>query len=336
MDGRSRNPNPRVRYGSGFWISSDANHNDPRPDAMKEQFKDFSFKPETLALISKCNAIIATLRAQGYMLTLRQLYYQLVSKDIIANKQTEYKRLGSVLNDARLVGLTDWSAIEDRTRNLESVNHWDSPEEIIRAVGEQYRIDKWEGQANYVEVWVEKDALVGVLEKACRALDVAWFSCRGYTSQSELYVAGKRLAEKEADGRTPIIIHLGDHDPSGIDMTRDITDRVRMLGRLDSLEVRRIALNMDQIEHYNPPPNPAKVTDSRYEGYSAIHGEESWELDALDPQVIDQLISDEVENLRDPERYEEMEEREERERAQLKHCALEWDSVVRHLRRIKE
>lgn len=294
---------------------------------MKEKFKEFRFSDEKLALINKANSIITELTRQGYMLTLRQLYYQLVARDIIANKQTEYKRLGDILNDARLGGLTDWSAIEDRTRNLESVSHWETPADIINACAASYRIDKWANQPNYVEVWVEKDALVGVLEKACRALDVPWFSCRGYTSQSELYNAGKRLARKQRNGQRPIIIHLGDHDPSGIDMTRDIEDRVSMLGRT-RIEVRRIALNMDQIEQYNPPPNPAKTTDCRYAKYAEEHGDESWELDALNPSVIDALITKEVEELRDDDLWDEARWTEDRQLEQLRAMRDNWEKVA--------
>lgn len=297
---------------------------------MKEKFKHIKFSAATLAMIERANAIITALRAQGYTLTLRQLYYQLVARDVIPNKQSEYKRLGCILNDARLAGLTDWEAIEDRTRNLESVAHWGTPEDIITAAAQGYRIDKWKDQPNRIEVWVEKDALVGVLEKACRKLDVAWFSCRGYTSQSELYVAGKRLARYRKNGQEPVIIHLGDHDPSGIDMTRDITDRVSMLGRT-YIEVRRIALNMDQIEEYSPPPNPAKITDTRFAGYQAIHGDDSWELDALMPQVIDELITKTVEEYRDNDRYAAMVEQEEEERDALQNAADRWSEVVEFL-----
>jgi hypothetical protein len=299
---------------------------------MKEAFRNFNFSAPKLELIEIANKIIAELQGAGYMLTLRQLYYQLVSRGLMANKQTEYKRLGDILNDARLAGLTDWSAMEDRTRNLESVNHWDDPSQIIHAVAEQFRIDKWHNQPNRVEVWVEKDALVGVLEKACRELDVAWFSCRGYTSASELYVAGKRLARYKRGGQNPIIIHLGDHDPSGIDMTRDIEARVSELGRTP-VEVRRIALNMDQIEQYSPPPNPAKTTDCRYERYAAEHGDESWELDALNPAVIDALITATVEGLRDEDLWQEAIEEEERHRETLALASDNWDALAAHIQK---
>lgn len=301
---------------------------------MKEFFKNIRFQGKTLAMINTANEIIADLQGQGYTLTLRQLYYQLVSRDIIPNLQTEYKRLGATLNDARLAGLVDWDAIEDRTRSLKSVGHWTDPAEIIHNVSLAYRLDKWAGQEFRVEVWVEKDALVGVLEKACRPLDVPWFSCRGYTSQSELYVASKRLLNYIADGQEPIIIHLGDHDPSGCDMTRDISDRMELLCD-QQIEIKRIALNMPQVKKYNPPPNPAKKTDSRHGGYKAKHGVNSWELDALSPSVIDALITKEVLGLRDEDKFHEIAAQEEEERAALQKTSKFWNRVEKFISKIK-
>lgn len=301
---------------------------------MKEQFKDFRFSASTKELIEHAVTIINELQEQGYTLTLRQLYYQCVARDIIPNKQTEYKRLGSILNDARLAGLIDWDAIEDRTRNLESVGHWTNPADIIQSAAHSFRIDKWADQPNRVEVWVEKDALVGVLEKACRPLDVAWFSCRGYTSQSELYSAGKRLAQYARSGQRPIVIHLGDHDPSGIDMTRDITDRLSLFARR-AVRVERIALNMAQIEEFNPPPNPAKITDSRFSGYESLYGSESWELDALNPSYIDQIIMETVEKYRDADLWDEACELEEKHRDNLQLTSDKWPKVEQFLRNKK-
>jgi hypothetical protein len=298
---------------------------------VKEQFKEFRFKADTMVLIERAISIIEELQAEGYTLTLRQLYYQCVARDIIPNKQTEYKRLGSILNDARLAGLIDWDAIEDRTRNLESVSHWTTPADIIQSAAESFRLDKWDNQKHRVEVWVEKDALVGVLEKACRPLDVAWFSCRGYTSQSELYGAGKRLARYARNRQQPVVIHLGDHDPSGIDMTRDITDRLSLFaGR--PVKVERIALNMAQIEEFNPPPNPAKITDSRFSGYEEIHGSESWELDALNPSYIDNLISETVSKYRDDAKWEESKAEEEKHRENLALTSENWEKVERFIK----
>jgi len=302
----------------------------------KIKYQEIKLRKEALALIQVCNDIIREYTAAGYILTLRQLYYQCVSRDIIPNKQSEYKRLGSIVNDGRLVGLIDWSALEDRTRNVRSISHWDSPEQIINAVADQYAIDKWEDQYVRPEVWIEKDALVGVIERICNELDIAYFSCRGYTSQSEMWGAAQRFIKNAKAGQETHIIHLGDHDPSGIDMSRDIEDRIRMFmthhGYGGShFSFTRIALNQDQVDLYNPPPNPAKSTDSRFQGYMDIHGDESWELDALEPRVLSDLVRAKVGELRDENLYAEKQKQEMNEKDQLHNVSERWDSVVRYV-----
>lgn len=302
---------------------------------MKEKFKHITFKGSTLLLINQAVAILNELMAQGYKLTLRQLFYQLVARDIIQNKFTEYKRLGSIINNARLAGIIDWDAIEDRTRNLQGVPHWKEPQEVIRSAAASFRLDKWADQNYRIEVWVEKDALVGVLERACRELDVDWFSCRGYTSQSELYGASKRLSGYiYRDKQTPVIIHLGDHDPSGMDMTRDILDRLFMFMDRE-IRVERIALNMDQIDEYHPPPNFAKVTDSRFKTYNDKFGDESWELDALDVRVIHNLITEKVSEYKDEDRFNALKEEEDEKRKLLAASAENWEQVSRLLEKFE-
>lgn len=299
----------------------------------REKFQDFRFRADTLAIIDRAQTIIATYEAQGYRLTLRQLYYQFIARDAFRNTEANYKRLGSIINDARLAGLIDWSAIEDRTRNLRGVGHWEDPSEIIDAVAAQFRIDKWSNQHNRVEVWVEKDALVGVIERVCTRYDVNYFACRGYVSQSEMYDASKRIASYLGANQEVTIIHLGDHDPSGIDMTRDIRERLEMFLRDDAwlLNVNRIALNYPQIEQYSPPPNPAKTTDSRFEKYLDEYGDESWELDALEPRVISELIQGEVLALRDEALWAEKIEEENEHRRLLGEASERWSEVVEML-----
>lgn len=265
-------------------------------------YVDKNFSSAHLDVIKRCNSIIKEYRAQGFQLTLRQLYYQMVARDIIPNKLAEYKRLGSIVNDARLAGLIDWSAIEDRTRNLRSLAHWDNPAHIVKACAEQFRVDMWGGQPYRPEVWIEKDALIGVIEPVCQKLDVPFFSCRGYTSQSEMWSAAMRLRGYLDNGQVPIIFHLGDHDPSGVDMTRDIRDRLTLFTE-DALEVERLALNMNQIEEFTPPPNPAKLTDSRCQAYIVQFGPDSWELDALEPSVMGELILIAVTKLLDDSQW---------------------------------
>lgn len=297
---------------------------------MKEKFEDINFRESSRVLIQQADKIIKEYQAQGYTLTLRQLYYQFVSRDLVANKQTEYKRIGKIVNDARIAGLLDWSAIEDRTRNVKKPSVWDSPESIIRAVAEQYQEDPWKDQPFRPEVWIEKDALVGVIERVCEEHRVPFFACRGYVSQSEAYDAGKRFQRIRRNGQTPLVLHLGDHDPSGLDMTRDIGARLAMFG--GRVEVRRLALNMAQIEQYDPPPNPAKDTDARFEGYQDEFGDSSWELDALDPSVISTLISDELDTVIERDRWDDAMASEEETKKDLTRTYTYWSDVTDFVR----
>lgn len=274
----------------------------------KIAYKEVNFQSSSLETIQLAIGIVDEYEADGYDLTLRQLYYQLVARGFIPNNDKSYKRIGNLINDARLAGLIDWFAITDRTRSMHKNSHWDNPAQIIRASIRQYAIDTRETQPNYIEVWVEKEALVDVVGKACRTLDVPFFACRGYVSQSEMWAASRRFA----DDKYNYIIHLGDHDPSGVDMTRDIQDRMGVFGA--DVEVRRIALNFDQVEQYSPPPNPAKITDSRANSYIARYGAESWELDALNPSILKRLIEDEVNALTDMDLLEVERNREEKEK----------------------
>lgn len=296
-----------------------------------EKFQSRTFSAESIKLIGRCNTIISEYQRQGFTLTLRQLYYQLVARAVIPNKVNEYKKLGSLLNNARLTGMVDWSAIEDRTRNVRPPPAWDSPKSILRAVADQYQENPWLRQEWAPEVWIEKDALIGVIEPVCERMRVPFFACRGYTSQSETYAAGKRFQRiQEQEGRKPIVLHLGDHDPSGIDMTRDNAGRLTMFARA-GVEVRRLALNMDQIEQYSPPPNPAKESDSRFTDYQEKHGDESWELDALEPTVIDELIDDELATLIDQERWDISMAAEEANKENLVKAHNRWSEVVEFL-----
>lgn len=281
------------------------------------------FRSDALSVIEQANAICERYAAQGFILTLRQLYYQFVARGLISNRDSEYKRLGGIVNDARLAGLIDWDHLEDRTRNMQQLGHWRDPSDMLDAAARSHHLDMWAVQDYRVEVWIEKDALVGVIQGVCERNDVPFFSCRGYTSQSEVWGAGQRLLHHIKQNRqTPVIFHLGDHDPSGIDMTRDIESRLELF--MGGVEVNRLALNFDQVQQYNPPPNPAKTTDSRYASYIRIHGAESWELDALEPAVIAALIQDAIDRVRDSGLWRESLRREKREKALLAKVADNW------------
>ncbi|MDO7785786.1 hypothetical protein [Desulforamulus aquiferis] len=291
---------------------------------MKICYQEKNFRQDRIVLINRVNRIIEEYHSKGYDLTLRQVYYQLVARDVIPNNERSYKNLGNLISDGRMAGLIDWNAIIDRTRNLRKNNHWSSPAEIIEACANQFAYNKWEEQDNYVEVWVEKDALVGVVGQICGRLDVPFFSCRGYVSQSEMWGAAQRL-ERLGEDKGIVIIHLGDHDPSGKDMSRDIVDRLNTFGVYPKF--MRIALNIDQIEKYNPPPNPTKLTDSRCHGYIREFGHECWELDALKPEIIEELIRETVLQYCDLSLFEKSKERENESKKLLKKVSASWSEI---------
>jgi len=285
------------------------------------------FSKSSLDIVEKANDILESYAQQGFDLTLRQTFYQFVSRNWISNTQESYKRLGSIINDARLAGLTDWSSIVDRTRNLRSLSHWDDPSEIIDSAAYSFRLDKWEDQDYYPEVWIEKDSLIGIIEGPCNNFDVPYFSCRGYNSQSEMWRAAERFRRRCKDGnRAGVLIHLSDHDPSGLDMKEDIVKRFETF-IAGFVVVKRIGLTMDQINQYNLPPNPAKVTDSRFMHYVQIYGAESWELDALDPTVLSDLVRDEITSYINFDRLEDRKKEEENGRDLLEKCANRWSDV---------
>lgn len=268
------------------------------------------FNAKTLDLIEFLDKMIRQYQAAGYTLSVRQLYYQLVARGRVENTERSYKRVASIINDARLAGHLDWDAIEDRGRDVETRSHWDSGQDLLNGAAQGFHMDLWEGQENRVFVIVEKAALAGVLGGICREYDVPLLAARGYPSVSIMReMALAYIGRAIVAGHDVTVLHLGDHDPSGIDMTRDLEDRFNLfLGRhAGKMDLQRIALTMEQIEETNPPPNPAKTTDSRFQGYADIHGDESWELDALEPEYIVDLVRDRITEQIDSDAWEERE-----------------------------
>jgi len=296
---------------------------------MKEAFVEKRFNRSSRAIIDHANIIIAEHQAEGYILTLRQLYYQFVHRKLVDNKQSEYKRIGSVINDARLAGLIDWDAIEDRMRNLRVIPNYFSPGEFIKVMTEQYAEDLWEDQDEYCEVWIEKDALVGVIERPCTRYRVPFFACRGYASQSGLYEAGQRLKGYLNEGKRVTVFHLGDHDPSGIDMSRDNDERLNMFTRtLAGVNLVRLGLNQNQIQDFDLPPDPTKITDSRAQAYIRIYGDTSWELDALPSREINRLIVSSIEGVLDMTKFKAALEAETKSRNELRDVSKHWTQAV--------
>jgi hypothetical protein len=287
------------------------------------------FNRNSQVVIDQMRAILEEYAAQGYTMTLRQGFYQMVSRGLMPNRQSEYDRLGRIVSEARLAGLLDWSHLEDRTRRLADLPHWGSPESILLAVASQYRTERWADQPERVEVWVEKEALAAVIGGSAEAQDVPWFSARGYNSQSAQWRAARRHLANERRGQRTTVIYLGDHDPSGLDMPRDIQDRFVTFGT--RTQVERIALTMEQVQQFGPPPNPAKMTDSRAPEYIEQWGTESWELDALPPDVLDTLITDAIARHRHQATWDRSTERMMGERRLLEATYERWPEVTAFL-----
>lgn len=288
----------------------------------KIQYRKIQIHGKTRKLIEIVNSICNEYMADGYTLTLRQLYYQLVARDVIPNNYREYKNLGNTVTTGRIAGLIDWLAIEDRGRNLGYLTSWDSEKEFVNELHEWFRYDWWKNQDYRIEVWVEKDALASVVERTAFKYRCAYMACRGYMSSSEMWQAGQRFFEYNRQNQKVILLHLGDHDPRGMDMTRDNLERLELLTHgWAAYEVIRIALNKDQVQKYNPPPNPTKITDKLAGKYIKEHGQHSWELDALNPKVLDNLISEKIEEYIDWEKFEAIKQQEEKSKQNFRWLA---------------
>lgn len=276
---------------------------------MKEIFQDLKLRPDNMDRLTRINGIIEEFQGKGYRLTLRQLYYQLVSRDVIANTPEEYKKLGGLLVKGRMAGVVDWDAIEDRIR-VPKIPYWvNDIEDALNDTIRQYRLDRMEGQDYYIEVWCEKDALSGIILRVTEKFHIRLMINRGYSSASAMYRAAKRFQSQiDTNNKLPLILYLGDHDPSGLDMVRDIRERLEEFGIM--VEINHIALTSDQIAEFNPPPNPAKITDPRADWYIRLFGDMSWEVDALSPEDLTAVLNLNINNLIDTGKFADMIEKE--------------------------
>lgn len=236
---------------------------------------------------------------ENVKLTLRQIYYQLVAAHIIENDEHVYKSLSSMLVKARESGAVDDSRMEDRGRETIGGDHeasdpetfYQTYEDWFRNCWKQYQRPMWNDQPRYVEIFVEKDALSRLVSDVASKYGVSTSVCKGYSSYTLLKNAADRIVENCGDDRYPVILYLGDHDPSGVDMTRDLGARLERYGVPEGeTTVKRIALLPEQIEQYNLPPAPVKGGDSRTKKFVAKYGDGVVELDALDATVLQDIV----------------------------------------------
>lgn len=272
---------------------------------MKRKYESYNMTQRLLDQLKVINKVVENYRQQGYRLTLRQLYYQLVARGIVPNKDTEYKKLSDLLRKGRMAGLVDWDSIEDRTRVPKLDYAVDDIDDAIDDTISQYKLKRLDDQSVYIEVWCEKDAISNILRRMTNKYHVRLMINKGYSSASAMYKSAQRF-RRNGTGKKKILMYFGDHDPSGLDMIRDIGERLRTFGvKLDTPDgyPTHLGITMEQVEEYQPPENPAKITDPRAEWYIEEHGESSWEVDALEPSVLNELIETEILRYIDEDKY---------------------------------
>ena len=246
-------------------------------------------------------------------LTLRQIFYRLVSKGILKNTLTEYKYLGKSLVYAREQNMISYDSLEDRTRAAITVDdyyishevffnyhkqEYDNSEDTFKDSWKNYQLPLWHKQPKYVEVWLEKEALAGLFQQVTSPESIVLSTARGYPSLTLLHDGYKRFMEPELTEKEFYILYFGDYDPSGKDIERNIRERLNIFFNID-VKVKRIAITKQQIEKYNIPPMPAKRSDSRYNEFVKINGDIAVELDAIEPNTLQDILRESINGLFD-------------------------------------
>lgn len=290
----------------------------------REAFKSKRWREEDLALVARINEVVREFASEGVaQATLRSYFYALVEDNTIPNTVAWYGKLGDIVSDARLCGLLDWNAVVDLGRRLQMPSEWRGVPDLLDSAVASYRLPRWAGQENYVEVWVEKEGMTVSIAPVTEKWHVALVPNKGYGSTTALYDGSKRLLAAQDEGMACTILYLGDHDPSGLDMDRDIRDRLRLFGVRD-LDVRRVALTTEQVRRFRPPPNPAKLKDSRAPAYIEQFGRVSWEVNALSPGTLNEMLDREIARLVDADKMNAVIAREEAHKKKLRAFARRW------------
>lgn len=273
-------------------------------------FRSTHYHEGTMIKLRQIDGIILEYQEEGYKLTVRQLFYQMVGRGLIDNNQSEYRKISSLVVSARMGGLIDFDAIEDRVR-VPRIPYWyTDPKDGISDLIKSYRLNRQIGQSWYTEVWSEKDALSGLLYDVTKEYHVRLVINRGYSSCSAMYQAFERFSNAISREQKCRIIYLGDHDPSGKDMIRDIIERMEEFGISDQMEVIPVALTLGQINAFNPPPYFAKIKDPRAKGYIKEYGNVAWEVDALSPKTLKNVLEEAILEKMDMDLYNLMRESE--------------------------
>jgi len=244
---------------------------------------------KTILLVEAARGILA----EYHPMTVRQIYYQLVSGQVIKNNRSEYQAVSNALVQARQDGIIPWGWIEDRLRLPHEVGMWDDLAEFSETAIYAYRRDTWATQPAYLECWLEKDALSGLFEVVLSPYGVTLNVGRGYDGWSSLYNAARRFEGKE--GAT--VLYYGDLDPSGEDMVRSLRERLGHFGC--NPEIIKCALTLEDVKKYSLPSALAKKTDTRRAAYVEKFGDVCVELDALPAAVLQSRLKNDLETRLD-------------------------------------
>ena len=272
----------------------------------KQQFEERKFARKTAIVIEQANEIM---EEYDTSVSLRQLYYQFVARDLMENTIRNYKKLGDIIRNGRMAGLISWDLLQDRSRSLFGQTTYDDVDDFLSYQYFRYKENRWKHQDEYVEIWVEKDALSSVVGRAASEYQVNYFPTKGYPSLSSLKDAADRLIRKNKMGKNVTILYLSDHDPEGLQMPQSVATNLEQFGA--DVTVKRVGLTMEQVRQYRPPASSAKDTSSRFQNYVDETGTtDVWELDALKPEVIQDLLRTELEKIVDRRAFNESAEHE--------------------------
>ena len=258
-------------------------------------------------IIDKAQDIVASYD-EG--ITIRQLHYRLVTIGM-TNDDNHYKRVVKAMAVARWDNILDMDSFVDRERSM--YGETAATEKDLRCM-ENYNLERWSNQNNYIEVWIEKKALQGVFENTCLFKGVGLAPCKGYPSLTFLNEAAHRFRKAIDDGKEITILYFGDYDPSGEDIPRSIKENLERMGI--TLNMVRKALNPEQIAKYGLPGKPPKKTDSRTKNWD---GQSVVELDAIDPKTLKEMAEAAIAEYFDKDLYLELElkAREERKKYRI-------------------
>ena len=265
------------------------------------------------------DAICAVVQEENPV-TVRQVFYRLVSAGVIGKTESEYKAtVVRLLTEMRLAGTIPFDAVADNTRWIRRPLTFPSMSSALHSAAETYRRSLWDDQDVAVGVWLEKDALAGVLYQVTWEWDVPLLVTRGYPSVTFLHEASQDLARL---GKPAHLYYFGDHDPSGLDIPRNVEDRLREFAPEVEIHFECVAVTEDQIREWDLPTRPTKKTDSRSKGFRG----ESVEVDAIPPAKLRTLTQGVIERHVDQGRLDAVLEEQREERDLLIDMADKFDA----------